>query len=316
MVEVVTIGETMVTFSPDQSGPLRYVHGFRKRLAGSESNVAIGLSRLGHSSGWISRVGDDEFGKFVIREVRAEGVDVSRVRTDPDYPTGIMFKEIREGNETKVYYYRKGSAASFMSPEDIDSEYLGSSKILHITGIIPALSASCLDTMWKAIFIAKEKGVLVSFDPNIRLKLWSRDKAVETLKKIIPYVDIISTGLDEASMLLGIHEPEKLIDSLLNLGVKYIALKMGAQGSWVSNADEKLKMDAFKIKNAVDPIGAGDAFDAGFLAGILENKPLAECGKLANAMGAFAVTTYGDIEGLPARDELDKFLNNIPQTYR
>lgn len=137
--------------SPSYGYSEQYVHGFQKRLAGSESNVAIGLSRLGYSSGWISRVGNDEFGRFVIREVRAEGVDVSRVRIDPDYPTGIIFKDIREGNETKVYYYRKGSTASFMSPEDIDSEYLGSSKIFHITGITPALSASCLDTMWEAI---------------------------------------------------------------------------------------------------------------------------------------------------------------------
>ncbi|MDK2789441.1 MAG: 2-dehydro-3-deoxygluconokinase [Epulopiscium sp.] len=314
--EVVTIGETMVMFSPESSGPLRYVSNFRKRMAGAESNVAIGLCRLGHSSGWISKVGQDEFGYYLLREIRGEGVDTSNVKIDPNAPTGIMFKEIHEGRETRVYYYRRGSAASLMSPEDLDESYIANSKILHITGITPALSSSCLNTIKRAIDIAKNNDVMISFDPNIRLKLWSKEKAAETIKEILPHVDILLPGVDEGEIILGLSDPHEIIDAFLNYGIKIVALKMGALGAWVGTNNEKVKVDTFSHVKKVDPIGAGDAFVAGFLSGILENKSLFECGRMANAMGSFAITTVGDIEGLPTRAELDAFLNNDKGVFR
>lgn len=316
MPQVVTIGETMVMFSPESNGPLRYVHNFQKRMAGAESNVAIGLCRLGHSCGWISKVGEDEFGHYLIREIRGEGVDTSEVKVDPVAPTGIMFKEIQEGRETRVYYYRKGSAAGFMNPEDLNESYIRDAKILHITGITPALSESCLKMLERAVTIAKQNKVMVSLDPNIRLKLWSKGKAAEVLKELFSHVDILLPGLDEAEMLLGTQDPHEIIDTFLNYGIKIIALKMGALGTWVADRNERIKVDIFPVKNIIDPIGAGDAFAAGFLSGILEGKQLSQCGKIANAMGAFAITTVGDIEGLPGRVELDAFINNVEKVSR
>ncbi len=307
MSEVVTFGETMVMFSPEQSGPLRYVQSFQKKIAGSESNVAIGLVRLGHSCSWISRIGQDEFGQFILHEIRGEGVDTTGVIVDAQLPTGIMFKEVRSGRETKVYYYRKDSAASRLCANDIKASYFESAKLLHLTGINPALGTSCLEATQKAIQIARQNGMLISFDPNLRLKLWNKEKAREVLTALLPQVDIVLPGLDESQILLGTLEPEQLLDEFLKLGVKTIALKMGTNGTWVATENARYKVATFEIEHVVDPIGAGDAFAAGFLSGILEGLPLEECGRMANAMGAMAVTTVGDFEGLPDRRQLEAF---------
>lgn len=316
MPEIVTLGETMVMFSPDQYGPLSYVHGFHKRIAGAESNVAVGLVRLGHTCGWISKVGADEFGRFILREVRAEGVETSQVSIHDGAPTGIMFKEILEGKETRVYYYRKTSAASYMTPQDLNEGYIAGAKILHITGITPALSGSCLDTILEAITIAKRHGVKVSFDPNIRLKLWSREKASEVIRSILPMVDIVLPGIDEGDIIFNLTSPDEIIDEFLKQGVKIVALKLGSEGCIAADSSQRHKIMPFKVERVIDPIGAGDAFAAGFLAGFLEDKSLMECGKLANAMGAYAVTSAGDIEGLPVRSELNAFMKNEPGIAR
>lgn len=316
MPEVVTLGETMVMFSPDQNGALRYVHSFRKRFAGAESNVAIGLVRLGHSCGWISKVGDDEFGRFVLREVRAEGVEVSQVKFHESAPTGIMFKEISEGRDTRVYYYRKDSAASRMVPGDLDAAYIAGARVLHVTGITPALSATCMETLMQALVLARSHGGTVSFDPNIRLKLWSREEATLVIKNILPYVDIALPGMEEGEILFHKKDPDEVIDAFLESGAKTVALKLGAEGCIVADASRRCRMDAYKVEKAVDPIGAGDAFAAGFLAAYLEGGSLEECGKMANAMGAYAVTTAGDIEGLPQRNELEAFMRKEAITAR
>ncbi len=316
MLDVVTIGETMIMFSPRGQGRLRYINEFYKSLAGSESNVAIGLCRLGHTAGWISRVGRDEFGRYIIKELRGEGVDVSQVKTDEQALTGIMFKEIRPGRESIVTYYRKGSAASYMSKDDLDEDYIRQSKILHITGITPALSLSCRETIYRAIEIAKTHNVLISFDPNIRYKLWSEEEARKVLFDITTKCDIILPGLDEAQFILGTSGIDDTIDKLLQLGVKKIAIKVGAEGCWVADSQGRAQVPGFDPGVIVDPVGAGDAFAAGFLSGILEGKSLEGCGRMANAMGAMALTAPGDYEGVPTREELDVFMNNDEEITR
>lgn len=316
MPEVVTIGETMVMFSPGQNVPLSYVHSFHKRIAGAESNVAVGLVRLGHSCGWISRVGKDEFGRFILRELRGEGVDVSRVKTVETAPTGVMFKEILEGRETNVYYYRQNSAASGMAPGDLELDYIGGARILHLTGITPALGRSCLETVLEAVSFAHSRGVTVSFDPNIRLKLWSREEAGKVIKELLPMVDIVLPGIDEGEIIFGTRSQEEVIDAFLSCGVKVVALKLGAKGALAAKGSERHFVEGFKVEHAVDPIGAGDAFAAGFLAGYLEGKEPAECARLANAMGALAVTSSGDIEGLPERSKLEAFMEDRPVVSR
>ena len=204
MLDVVTLGEVMVQFNPITTGPLRHVTYFEKHAAGSEANFAIGVVRLGLRAGLITRVGNDEFGRYILSILRGEGVDISLIKVDNDAPTGIYF--IQRGypipGKSSVIYYRRGSAASKMSPEDIDEEYIKNSKLLHLTGITPALSDSCREATLKTLSIASESRIMTSLDMNIRLKLWSRDEARETLPPMIRKVNILLTEPADAKILI------------------------------------------------------------------------------------------------------------------
>lgn len=308
MPEVVAIGETMVLFSPMGDGPLRYIHHFEKKIGGAESNACIGLARLGHSAGWISRVGDDEFGRYVVSAIRAEGVDVSRVKVDPEAPTAVYFKERRAFGGGQVYYYRRGSAASRLSRDDIDPDYIRSARVLLGSGITPALSASCRDALRYAVRVAKDAGRLFVFDPNLRLKLWSVREARETLLSFVKDADIVLPGADEAEFLTGLSDPVEAARRLQSFGPKTVIVKTGAKGAVVVDGDEVYEVPGFPVERVVDPVGAGDAFAAGFLAGLLEGMDLVRAVRLANACGAAATTVPGDIEGLPERADIDRVL--------
>ncbi|MEM3479562.1 MAG: sugar kinase, partial [Candidatus Bathyarchaeia archaeon] len=206
MLDVVTLGEMLVQFNPVTTGPLRHVVYFEKHAAGSEANFAIGMVRLGFKAGFITRVGNDEFGKYILSVLRGEGVDTSRVKIDYEAPTGIYF--IQRGypipERSSVLYYRRGSAASRMSPGDIDENYIKGSRLLHLTGITPALSESCREATFKSLRIAVENKIMVSFDTNIRLKLWLKaEKARETLLPMIEKADIVLTEPEDAEILIG-----------------------------------------------------------------------------------------------------------------
>ncbi len=316
MPEMVTLGETMVLFTPRATGPLRYVTQFDRTIGGAESNVAIGLARLGHSTGWVSRLGNDEFGRYVLSFIRGEGVDTSRVITDATAPTAVYFKERREEGENRVFYYRKGSAASRMQPEDLDAEYIQNARILHVTGITPALGENCKETLIHAMAIARAAGVAVSLDPNIRLKLWNATAARETLLELIPEVDILLPGREEAELLLGPGTPEEHAHQFLALGVKQVVLKLGPEGSLVASAQGMERVPGFRVKRVVDPIGAGDGFAAGYLAGWLRGWSPVECARIANACGALATQVTGDIEGLPSMDEVRLYMEGTQAVTR
>ena len=206
MPQLITIGETMAAFTPDSVGALRYVQNFGIRTAGAESNVAVGLAKLGLEAAWVSRLGTDEFGCFIRNQLRAEGVDCSRVIYDPDHRTGIMFKETGVG-ETKVFYYRENSAASHLCPEDVTPALLDGVKVLHMSGITPVLSESCLAMTKAAFALAKEKGVAISFDPNIRRKLWRGQDYAPLIRELTLQSEIVLLGLDEADALFGLRDP-------------------------------------------------------------------------------------------------------------
>jgi 2-dehydro-3-deoxygluconokinase len=309
-MDVVTIGETMVLFTPEAEGPLRYSQQFSKRYGGAESNVAIGLSRLGHQAGWISKVGNDEFGKGMLSFIRGEGVDVRTVQLTDEAPTGMYFKEHKREGVINVYYYRKGSAASRMTKEDLDKDYIGQAKYLHITGITPALSESCLETVYEAIKIAKERNVKVVFDPNLRKKLWEEDLAREVLLKIASEADIILPGVEEGQFIFGVDEPEEIGKRFLQLGASIVVLKIGAEGAIYFTENETRKVSGIPVKHVVDPVGAGDGFAAGFLSGMIDDLPLEQAVKRANAVGAHVTMVKGDVEGLPDRFEIEQILSN------
>ncbi|MCF6092415.1 sugar kinase [Microaerobacter geothermalis] len=298
-MDVVTFGETMVLLNPLSTGPLRYTTLFEKTIGGAESNVAIGLARLGHRVGWMSRLGNDEFGLFVRNFIRGEGVDTTQVQFDEKHPTGVFFKERQVMQEPKVYYYRKGSAASYFSPNDINESYLSQAKYLHITGITPALSQSCRDAVYRSIELAKKHGLKIMFDPNIRLKLWSTEEAKEVLFDIAGLCDIVIPGLEEGEILTGESAPEKIADSLLQNGAKAVVIKLGEHGAYYSVNQQEEYVPGYPVEKIVDPIGAGDGFAAGLLSGLLRGWSYRDSVELGNRIGAYALTVIGDVEGYP-----------------
>ncbi|PEJ32372.1 2-dehydro-3-deoxygluconokinase [Peribacillus butanolivorans] len=310
-MDVVTIGETMTVFTPNEEGPLRHARSFSMKFGGAESNVAIGLSRLGHRSRWISRLGEDEFGDAMHSFIRGEGVDVSYVTRDANAPTGVFFKEFRRLNDTRVYYYRKDSAASKMTAELLPEHAIQDAVYLHITGITPALGKSCQLLIDKAIRIAKETGTKIVFDPNIRLKIWAdENEARHFITKYASESDIVMPGVAEAEFLFGSNTPEQFIDHFHELGVETVLLKLGKEGSIISSPSvPKTHVPGFFVDRVVDPIGAGDAFASGVLSGLLDGLALEEAARRGNAMGAMVTMVNGDVEGLPIRDDLDLFMS-------
>ena len=310
--DVVTFGETMVLLEAGTSGPLRYVDTFTKRFGGAESNVAIGLAKLGHQSLWMSKVGQDEFGEFLIQKIRGEGVNTDYVKSYSGAPTGLYFKEMRRPGDQRVAYYRSGSAASFFNADDLDETQIASAKILHLTGITALLSESCRQAMFKAIEVAKANGVLVSFDPNLRFTLMGQlgeEGARQVMRDIASKADLVMPGLDEAEWLYGTSDEMKIANLLFESGVKKVVIKNGGEYSFFAEAGgDSGRIPSFEIKQIVDAIGAGDGFAAGVLSGILEEKSLEQAVHFAAAVGALVISSPGDVEGLPTRMEVVEFI--------
>ncbi len=302
---VVTAGETMVLVVPTAPGRLRHAGAVTLSIGGAESNVAIGLSRLGVPAGWISALGDDELGELVLQRVRAEGVDTSAVRRLPDRPTGLYLREEVAGAH-RVYYYRRGSAASTLAPGAFDPAVLGEAAFLHLTGITGALSPESAEFLPWAARTARQAGVRVSFDVNYRSRLWEPAAARAASEAMLPHVDVLLVGDEEAGALWGWDE-DTCLERLADAGPAEVVLKRGARGCAAVLDGERLTAPGFPARQ-VDPIGAGDAFAAGYLAASVEGLGPAERLRTANAMGAFCVQGLGDYEGLPSRRELTAFL--------
>ncbi|WP_332696723.1 sugar kinase [Halalkalibacter lacteus] len=304
-MDVITIGDAMVSLNPQTKGPLRFVSAFDRKVGGAELNVAIGCSRLGLQTRWISRLGNDEFGRYIYNFVRGEGIDVSEVKLVEGYPTSVHFKEVLEDGSGRTFYYRANSPTSTLTEDKlIDSQFQGA-KLLHITGVFPAVDKDKnVEVIKKAIMLAKEQGMLISCDPNIRLKLWSKEDAKAALCEFLPFVDILLTGLEEAEMIFGTNDPEQIIEASTELGISYIAIKQGEKGSIGYHNGEYIDSPPVKPKKVVDTVGAGDGFDAGFIYGVLQQWPLLKTLHFANTIGSMVVSVSGDNEGLPYLDDI------------
>ncbi|WP_223594443.1 sugar kinase [Neobacillus bataviensis] len=307
-MDVVSIGESMILFTPESKGLMRYASHFSSKVAGAETNTLIGLSRLGHCTGWISRVGRDEFGAALLAAVRAEGVNIDHVKQDSDAPTGIYFKELVNEDIARIYYYRKHSAASRISPGDLQEDYIRKAKYLYLTGITPALSESCEKTVFRSIELAKKSNVKIVFDPNLRRKLWEEEKARKTLLTIAALADIVLPGISEGQFLFDKAGYEDIAEEFLKLGASVVVVKLGERGAYFSTRHEAQLVPGYKVSRVVDPVGAGDGFAAGFLSGLLDGAPIKEAVLKGNAVGAVVTTVNGDIEGLPDRDLLASFI--------
>jgi len=309
MLDVVTMGEVMVQFNAVSNGPLRHVNYFEKHAAGAEANFAIGMTRMGFKAGFITRVSNDEFGKYVLSLLRSEGLDTSRVTVDDEAPNGVYFiqRNYPIPGKSSVIYYRKGSAASRMSVEDVDPEYITQAKLFHLTGITPALSASCKEASIKALEVASKADLTISFDTNIRLGLWSKQEAKETLIPMLKKANIVLIEPQDAEILIGKRKPEDIANKLLSAGVETVVVKLGKEGAAAFTKNESARKPAFKVP-IEDVIGAGDAFAAGFISSLMRGRDLDEALEIGNAAGALVVTVRGDFENMPSMDDVAKFL--------
>ena len=310
---VITAGETMALVVPPSPGRLRHATSLSLSIGGAESNVAIGLARLGIPASWISVLGDDELGELVLHRLRAEGVDTSGVRRIADRPTGLYLREEVAGR-LRVYYYRSGSAAATLSPNAFDPSMLQGAAFLHLTGITGALSEECAEFLPWAATTARDAGVRVSYDVNYRSRLWEPSAAQAATEALLPLIDVLFVGHDEANALWG-WETHTALEQLSKIGPSEVILKLGADGCAAMINGEQLTSPGFPARQ-LDPIGAGDAFDAGYLAATLWGWAPEKRLRAANAMGAFCVQNLGDYEGLPDRRELDGFLEQIPDLGR
>lgn len=305
--DMVTLGESMVVFAPTERGTLEIVTEFRRGMAGAEGNVSVGLARLGHQVLWMSRLGKDGFGRFLLKTMRGEGVDVSRVKVDPDRSTGVYFKEYGADGQVRVQYYRSGSAASALSPADVDLTGVQAS-YLFVTGITPALSDSCDQAVRAAMAQARMQGMQVVFDPNVRYKLWGSPKrAAEVMSELGSMADIVLPGLDEGKLMTGYTEVTEMATALLRGRTRLVVIKLGSEGAYYQTVEGGDRIQGFSVQQ-VDEVGAGDAFAAGLLSGLIEGLLIPEAVRRACALGAMAVTVVGDYEGLPDREYLEQFV--------
>jgi 2-dehydro-3-deoxygluconokinase len=309
-LDVVTFGESMVLFAPSERETLESASTYHASIGGAESNCAIGLARLGYSVGWVSRVGRDPFGARVLKTIRGEGVDVSRVEMCDSAPTGLMFKEPGPGNTTRVFYYRRQSAAAALRSEQFDAL---SAKYLFVTGITPALSDSNRKLTFALVERFRAAGTKVAFDPNMRFRLWSANEARIVFLELARKCDILIPSLAEAEIMTGLNGAESMLDALRSLGPPQIVLKAGDKGAWYADGGETGFCPCHSVPE-IDPVGAGDAFCAGVLSGLLDGQPLRDAVTRGAALGAFCVSTFGDYQGLPDRQGLKAFMegSSIP----
>ncbi|MES2976777.1 MAG: sugar kinase [Pseudomonadota bacterium] len=306
-LDVVTFGEAMMLLVADRPGPLENAQSFFKRTAGAETNVAIGLSRLGLKVGWASRLGTDSMGRYLLAAMAAEGIDCSHVICDAAQKTGFQFKgKVDDGSDPPIEYHRKGSAASQMGEADIDTGWLLSARHLHATGVFAAISASTLPAARRSMDLMRDAGRSVSFDPNLRPTLWSSEAVMRAaINDLATRADWVLPGLEEGRLLTGENTPEAIARFYRARGASLVVVKLGAEGAYYDGISGSGHVPGFPVAQVVDTVGAGDGFAVGVVSALLEGLTVEQAVRRGAWIGARAVQVMGDSEGLPSRAELD-----------
>ena len=311
--EVIAIGEPLVALLAVGTAPLADVDSFSRHVAGAEANVAVGLARLGHRALFVGRIGDDGFGRTIARRLRGEGVDVSGLVVDPGRRTGLLVRERRALGPSEVLYYRQGSAGSALGQPDVDAVATAfrGARWLHLTGITPALSDDAHGAVLRAIELARANDVRISFDVNLRRRLWSDDEAADRLHPIAVGADVVFGDADELAVIAGVAPSSDGLDAaraLRTAGSGSVVVKRGAAGATLVGEGSHVDAAAIAVERVVDPVGAGDAFCAGYLTAQLEGLDAAMALRWANACAGAALSAEGDLVGLPTRLELDRLI--------
>ena len=309
--DIVTIGETMVLlYAEDTTGPLRLGDRLCLDFAGADSNFAIAMSRLGFRSAWISRLGHEPLGELLLDAISREGVDVSHVILDRTRNTGLYLKHHDATGVTRIQYYRRGSAASNLQPEDLDPEYFRGAKLVHLNGMTFALSQSCASTMRRALELGLNAGAMISLDLNLRLQLWSLESAREALGAVIPQITALFGTEEEFLVYFGVSDIDEALGAARRLGPRIVVAKMGPDGAVAYVNGLRFAHAGYRTSAVVDVVGAGDGFNAGFMASYLRGLPPDECLRRANLVGASAVLTPGDFQGYPTLEHMERLLES------
>lgn len=310
MSKVLTIGEAMGLLIADTVGPLEEVEHFTRHVCGAELNYAVGMARLGNDVSYISKVGNDPFGRCIVNFLKANQIREDYVWVDDDHMTGFQMKEKVLYGDPTVANIRKHTAFSHFQPSDLSGINWDGVDHLHVTGIPLALSESCRDTIYTLMMRAHSKGVRISFDPNLRPMLW---KDQETMARVIndaaQYADIVMPGLNEGKILTGRENEKDVAEYYLQRGVKTVVIKLGgSNGTYIRTEDQEYYVPSFHVDKVVDTVGAGDGFAVGFTSALLDNLDLEDAARRGAAIGALAIQVAGDNEGLPTRSQLDEFM--------
>ena len=299
----------MGLFIAQEEGKLSDVSGYSMAVAGAEFNVAVGLARLNLPVTYLTRLGEDPFGQKIVRTLQRNGIGSEFVSFSKERSTGFMLKSKVSTGDPKIFYFRKGSAASTLSKEDVDRMDFSGYGFVHLTGIFPALSESTKEASFYLIKKAREHGLTVSFDPNLRPQLWpDTETMVQTLNEFAALSDYVLPGEAEGELLCGDRDPRKIGQFYLERGAKAVVTKMGSRGAYLMTEQDQELGPGVSIEKVVDTVGAGDGFAAGILSALMEGKNLYEAVRRANAVGAIQVTSIGDNDGLPSRAQLAGFM--------
>lgn len=311
MSEIITLGEPLIVYVAEAPGTFSEVETYTRGLAGAELNFSIGVTRLGHQISYMTRLGKDVYGKYIMDFVLREGIDPAQIIWDEEHVTGSYLKFKALKGDPEIAYFRKGSAASHICPEDVEKIDFSNTKWLHITGISAGISESCQKACEKAMEKARANGVYISFDTNIRKALWkSEEQMRNVLNRLAEKCDLILPGIEEGKILTGYDEPEHIAEFYFNKGVKAAVIKLGARGAWYKTKNDQGFVEGFPVEHVVDTVGAGDAFAAGVVSGLLEGLTMEKAVLRGNAMGAIIITSKGDNDILPVKGELERFMKD------
>ncbi len=308
---LILAGEPMGLLIAQSEGSLDSVSGYDLAVAGAEFNVAIGTARLEHKVTYITKLGNDPFGKRIIRVLNENKIGNEFVSFSDERTTGFMLKGRVAKGDPDIFYFRKNSAASTLNVDDVANIDMTSYSNIHLTGILPALSQDTKKAVFKMIEKAKVAGLFISFDPNLRPQLWAtQDEMVATINELASYADIVLPGQAEGKILVGTEDAKAINDFYLHNGAKICVTKCGAKGAYVTTKDgESYMVDGYKVEKVVDTVGAGDGFATGVVTGLMEGLPLKDAVKRGTAIGAIQVMSRGDNEGLPTREQLAAFMD-------
>jgi 2-dehydro-3-deoxygluconokinase len=313
--ELVAFGEALIAFIAHPAGPLHEAKHFSPHVAGAESNVAIGVARLGHRVSFAGRVGDDAFGSMIVRRLRAEGIAIEHLVRDDVAPTGLLFRNLREFPPPEVVYRRTGSAGSRLAPDDVRAalEGLPPGAVIHVSGVTPALSESCMAAVSALAETAQARNLQLFVDVNYRARLWNTSVAVPVLRDLVASASIVSASRPEAVLLTGEGNAVDAAAALARLGPRVVVIRDDTLGAVASTGpfEPPIVIPARVTSRVVDPVGAGDAFNAGLIASLLEGQSLPDAVAHAHLCGAAAVGVIGDIEGLPTARELDPTADDV-----